>query len=162
MKLEKPISQEITLTELANLHDLLCDLVICIESYFGYNIVMVVGLGFFFIIFNCYYVLEILFGPDEVTRSLDENELVGVIMAQVMASSMTLISFVEVCNKTIRQNNNIAMNIHKLLNVSKSQEVKEKLRNFALQWRNRPIKFTAAGVFNLDRTLYLTVRFFVF
>lgn len=147
------------LSQLTNLHDTLCDTVNYVENYFGHNIVLIVGSLFFSIIFNCYYVLEVLFGPDEMFKSLDDTELLVVFMATVIASAMQLFAFIEISNKTVRQNNNISMNIHKLLNVSESKEVKERLRYFALQWQNRRIRFTAAGVFNLDRTLYLTVSF---
>lgn len=149
---------ETMLGQLANLHNLLCDTVDCVENYFGFNIILMVGFTFFNVIFNSYYVLEVLFGPDDAFRLLNGSQLLVVFTANVIASVAQLFAFVEVCNKTVRQNNNISMNIHKLLNVCESKEVKEKLRDMALQWRNRPLRFTAAGVFCLDRTLYLTVR----
>ena len=47
--------------------------------------------------------------------------------------------------------------VHSLLNKAKNAELKEKLQQFSLQLLHLKIHFTAAGLFNIDRTLYFTV-----
>ena len=52
--------------------------------------------------------------------------------------------------------------IHGLLNKAKNPDVKEKLQQFSMQLMHLKINFTAAGLFNIDRTLYFTVSIFLF
>lgn len=154
---------ETAISKVTDIHDLLCDAVAEIEYYFGYNMVMIIGVAFFNLVFNSYYILCILFDPYEyVVKWLDKSVLVGILSLQIFAILLQVFAIVEMCNKTVQQNNNISMNIHKILNTSDTHIIKEKLRFFAMQWKNRPVCFTAAGVFSLNRTLYLTVSLITF
>lgn len=47
--------------------------------------------------------------------------------------------------------------VHKLLNKATSPELKEKLQQFSMQLVHLKVQFTAAGLFNIDRTLYFTI-----
>lgn len=66
-----------------------------------------------------------------------------------MVSHITVIGF---------QNEKCSIFVHKLLNIFTEIEVKEKLLQFSIQLLHRKVKFTAFGLFPLDRTLIFTVR----
>lgn len=147
------------LRKLTHLHSLLCDASICVENFYGFPIVVIVVLHFFNIVFYCYYILEILFGPEQYFKSLNEYGLTGIILAQVISADLQLCGFIEICQKTVRQNQNITMNIHKLMNLNISPDMKDQLKIFASQCEHRKMEFSAAGIFKLDRTFYLMVSF---
>lgn len=79
---------------------------------------------------------------------------------QIISTNLRIFAFVEICNQTVRQNENILKNVHKLLNMNVLWKMKDRLTIFALQWQNRPIEFSAAGIFKLDRSFLLTVSFY--
>ncbi|KAI8042035.1 hypothetical protein M5D96_003335 [Drosophila gunungcola] len=59
-------------------------------------------------------------------------------------------------NRAIKKSEKTGGIVHSLLNKTKSAEVKEKLQQFSMQLMHLKINFTAAGLFNIDRTLYFT------
>lgn len=157
--LKRKLSKDDIIMELANLHNLVCDISDCVQLYFGYSVVLIMILNFYHLVFHSYFILEILFIPLEYFKNWNIYEMLSAIFAQVFIATFQLIILVEICNKNVWQNKLISKNIHKILNKNITYAVEERLKLFALQWRNRPLQFMAAGIFPLDRTLYLTVSF---
>lgn len=141
-------------------HNLLCDVVICIEDFFGFSIVTFNIVHFFNVVIYSYYLLEIWFDPEQFFQTWNDYGLVCVILSQLMFANTRLAAFIEICNKTVQQNQKINTNIHKLLNLNIEPKMREQLNIFADQLENRKVDFSAAGIFKLDRSFYLMVRIY--
>lgn len=148
----------ILIKDLTEIHNIICDILKCIEKYFGFTILVIIGLHFFNIVFYCFYLLEIWFEPRKYFKSWSEYGLVSIILTQIIFANLQQAGFIEICQKSVRQNGNISMNIMKLLNLNIAPEMRDQLNMFALQLENREMRFSAVGVFNLDRTFYVMVR----
>lgn len=148
------ICRSLRISTFADLHNLLWDVVQSAQKYFGYTIILALTFDFIVIVFDTYYILELFFEPKSSQTVL---QFLGIIVFHLITSSIEMMSIVEICEQTTNQNMEILKSIHELLNMNVSLELEEELHCFAAQCKSRPIKFTAAGMFDLNRTLYLTV-----
>lgn len=68
-----------------------------------------------------------------------------------------LIVMIEVCCGLSKDNNDMIMILYKLSMATEHDNMKELLNILSMQWGALPMDFTCAGLFKVDRTLYLTV-----
>lgn len=144
------------LSDSRKLHDKISDICDCFHEYFGLKILLIIGLSFVYLVFVAYYGLEMMFSPKDFD-GLNRKGLFALITVLLICSSLQIVSIVESCRKIVEKNRCLAINLQKLLNISESSYVKEKLIFFIMQSSNRPMEFTAAAMFQLDRSLYFTV-----
>lgn len=69
-----------------------------------------------------------------------------------------LVNFLYHCLINFKKSNKTAICVHKLMNITTDEELKVKLTQISLQLIHRKVRFTACGLFNLDRTLIFTVN----
>lgn len=150
------VKSEKLIAEARDLYDLLFDTSQILQRYYGWKILIIIGLSFIYIISEIYYILEVIFSPFDF-EELNKGELVAFTLAMVISYGFQILAIIEVCNSALEENNSVIVNAHKLLHVTYSPHVKEKLVFFVMQWANRPLELTAAGLFKLDRTMYFTV-----
>lgn len=151
-------SDVLLVTELIHVHNLICEVLKWIEKYFGYTILVIIALHFFSIVLYCFYLLDIWLEPGNYFQSWNEYGMVSIVLTQIIFANVQHAGFIEICQKSLRQNQNISMNICKLLNLNITPELREQLELFALKLENVEMKFTLLGIFDLDRTVYLMVR----
>lgn len=154
------IKSEKLITEARDLYDLVSDTSQILQHYYGWKLLIIVGLSFIYMISEIYYALEVTFSPSNF-EDLNTGGLFAFTFSMVISCVFQILAIVEASNSAFEENNTVIVNAHKLLHVIYSPHVKEKMIFFIMQWANRPLEFTAAGLFKLDRTLYFTVGLFV-
>lgn len=142
---------------LIKLHNILVEVIFCIEQYFGFSIITFIILHFFNIVIYCYYLLEIWFRTEHYFQSWNDYGLIIIIVSQILFANVRFAGFIEICNKTVQQNQKICMNIRKFLNLNIAPEMREYLNIFSSQLESRKVEFSAAGILKLDRSFYLMV-----
>ncbi|XP_055386723.1 putative gustatory receptor 28b [Condylostylus longicornis] len=70
---------------------------------------------------------------------------------------MIIAGITEASNSTMQENQKTLNYVHKILSHVDNTNEKESLIALSLQLVNRDVRFSAAGLFYLDRTLYFTI-----
>lgn len=138
-------------------HNLLCDLAIALQLYFGYIIGFIFTVNFLQIVLEFYYFLEVIFIPEEYFKNLDTVQLVALVLSPTIVACLQLLGIVEMCECTVAENKKISNHLFKLLNLNVNEDLEDRLNLFVIQCGNRPIEFSGAGVFKVNRKIYLTV-----
>ncbi|XP_067626202.1 putative gustatory receptor 28a isoform X2 [Eurosta solidaginis] len=144
------------LKKVTHLHNLLCDICCHIEDYFSYPMLAIIAISFLFILFDDFYILEAILIPSRVDK-FESDEFFTFFFSQMLWYVVTILLIVEGCSKTIRESSKTAAIVHKILNLSEDSDVQDRLFRLSLQLSHRRVVFTAAGLFNLDRTLIFTI-----
>ncbi|XP_052850897.1 putative gustatory receptor 28b isoform X4 [Drosophila gunungcola] len=143
--------------ESMEIHQLICEAAATANKYFTYQLLTIISIAFLIIVFDAYYVLETLLGKSKRESKFKTVEFVTFFSCQMILYLIAIISIVEGSNRAIKKSEKTGGIVHSLLNKTKSAEVKEKLQQFSMQLMHLKINFTAAGLFNIDRTLYFTI-----
>nr|UZH23396.1 gustatory receptor 28b-2 [Anastrepha ludens] len=143
--------------ESMEIHHMICDAASTANKYFTYQLLTIISIAFLIIVFDAYYVLETLLGKSKRESKFKTVEFVTFFSCQMVLYLIAIISIVEGSNRAIKKSEKTGGIVHSLLNKAKSAEVKEKLQQFSMQLLHLKINFTAAGLFNIDRTLYFTI-----
>ncbi|KAH8413479.1 hypothetical protein KR009_011475 [Drosophila setifemur] len=143
--------------ESMEIHHLICEAAATANKYFTYQLLTIISIAFLIIVFDAYYVLETLLGKSKRESKFKTAEFVTFFSCQMILYLIAIISIVEGSNRAIKKSEKTGGIVHSLLNKTKSAEVKEKLQQFSMQLMHLKINFTAAGLFNIDRTLYFTI-----
>lgn len=134
----------------------------------------IVCIAFLVIVFNSYYVLEVALGEGQYNKNIGDKEFVVFFVYQMCMYVLAVLAIVQSSHsataevslfgcsdfdalRKLFQNEKCSIFVHKLLNIFSDIEVKEKLLQFSIQLLHRGVKFTAFGLFPLDRTLIFTV-----
>lgn len=147
---------EAALKQVSNVHNLLCDICCRIEDYFNYPMLAITAISFLFILFDVFYILEAVITPSRVDK-FEADEFFAFFITQMLWYVVIILLIVEGSSKTIKESNKTAAIVHKILNISDESAVHDRLLRLSLQLSHRRVVFTAAGLFNLDRTLIFTV-----
>ncbi|XP_055917525.1 putative gustatory receptor 28a [Eupeodes corollae] len=145
-----------SLKEVTNIHNLLCDICIIIEEYFTYPLVAIVGISFMFILFDDYYILEVMLNPNRL-EYFEAHEFFAFFLIQMLWYVIIILAIVEGSSSTIKESRKSAALVSKLLNATENLELRERLVRLSMQLAHRKVCFTGAGLFNLDRTLIFTI-----
>nr|QKN21413.1 gustatory receptor [Bactrocera dorsalis] len=143
--------------ESMEIHHMICDAASTANKYFTYQLLTIISIAFLLIVFDAYYVLEILLGKSAHEGKFKTVEFVTFFSCQMILYVIAIVSIVEGSNRAIQKSEKTSGIVHSLLNKAKNAELKEKLQQFSLQLLHLKIHFTAAGLFNIDRTLYFTI-----
>ncbi|XP_030384477.1 putative gustatory receptor 28b [Scaptodrosophila lebanonensis] len=143
--------------ESMEIHHLICEAAATANKYFTYQLLTIISIAFLIIVFDAYYVLETLLGKSKRESKFKTVEFVTFFSCQMILYLIAIVSIVEGSNRAIKKSEKTGGIVHSLLNKAKSPEVKEKLQQFSMQIMHLKINFTAAGLFNIDRTLYFTI-----
>ncbi|XP_055837208.1 putative gustatory receptor 28b isoform X2 [Episyrphus balteatus] len=143
--------------ESMEIHHLICEAASTANKYFTYQLLTIISIAFLIIVFDAYYVLETLLGKSKRESKFKTVEFVTFFSCQMILYLIAIISIVEGSNRAIKKSEKTGGIIHGLLNKAKNPDVKEKLQQFSMQLMHLKINFTAAGLFNIDRTLYFTI-----
>ncbi|XP_011198978.2 putative gustatory receptor 28a [Bactrocera dorsalis] len=144
------------LKQVSNVHNLLCDICCTIEDYFNYPMLAIIAISFLFILFDDFYILEAVITPSRVDK-FEADEFFAFFITQMLWYVVIILLIVEGSSKTIKESNKTAAIVHKILNISEESAVHDRLLRLSLQLSHRRVVFTAAGLFNLDRTLIFTI-----
>lgn len=152
------------------------------EQYFGIQMLTIVSIAFLVIVFNSYYVLEVALGNGQYNKNIGDKEFVVFFVYQMCMYVLAVLAIVQSSySATVEvykekrnsildfrqndlkknskfQNEKCSIFVHKLLNIFTEIEIKEKLLQFSIQLLHRNVRFTAFGLFPLDRTLIFTVN----
>ncbi|KAL5279918.1 hypothetical protein ACFFRR_004130 [Megaselia abdita] len=139
------------------IHQLLCEAASIANKYFTYQLLTIISISFLIIVFDAYYVLETLLGKSKRENKFKTVEFVTFFSCQMFLYTIAIISIVEGSSRAINKSEKTAGIVHKLLNKATTPELKEKLQQFSMQLVHLKVQFTAAGLFNIDRTLYFTI-----
>uniref|UniRef100_A0A336MT24 Gustatory receptor n=1 Tax=Culicoides sonorensis TaxID=179676 RepID=A0A336MT24_CULSO len=156
------MSHEQTLHITAQMHHALCDICEAAEKYFSLKLLTIITIAFLIIIFNSYYILELLFKSDKQNSELMLGiyDFIAFFSYQIVVYWMAIICIVQISTSVQRQSEELGVWIHKILNqgaTSISDTVRMMLIQFSLQLTHRRIKFTACGLFELDKRLLFTI-----
>ncbi|SPP82003.1 blast:Putative gustatory receptor 28b [Drosophila guanche] len=143
--------------ESMEIHHLICEAAATANKYFTYQLLTIISIAFLIIVFDAYYVLETLLGKSKRESKFKTVEFVTFFSCQMILYLIAIISIVEGSNRAIKKSEKTGGIVHSLMNKTKCPEVKEKLQQFSMQLMHLKINFTAAGLFNIDRTLYFTI-----
>uniref|UniRef100_A0A1A9UWR9 Gustatory receptor n=1 Tax=Glossina austeni TaxID=7395 RepID=A0A1A9UWR9_GLOAU len=143
--------------ESMEIHQLICEAASTANKYFTYQLLTIISIAFLIIVFDAYYVLETLLGKSKRETKFKTIEFVTFFSCQMMLYLIAIISIVEGSNRAIKKSEKTGSIVHALLNKAKTPDVKEKLQQFSMQLLHLKINFTAAGLFNIDRSLYFTI-----
>ncbi|XP_065358038.1 putative gustatory receptor 28a [Calliphora vicina] len=147
---------EFSLKQVTNIHNLLCDICNTIEEYFTYPLLAIIAISFLFILFDDFYILEVMLNPNCV-EVFEADEFFAFFFAQMLWYVIIIIVIVEGSSKTIKESAKCAAIVHKTLNITDDPEIRDRLLRLSLQLQHRRVRFTAAELFNLDRTLIFTI-----
>lgn len=147
---------EFVLQQMANTQSLLCDICNNIEEYFSYPLLAIIAISFLFILFDDFYILEVLLNPNCV-EVFEADEFFAFFLAQMLWYVIIIFLIVEGSSKTIKESAKSAAIVHNTLNNTDDPEIRKRLLDLSLQLQHRRVRFTAAELFNLDRTLIFTV-----
>lgn len=147
------------LKRFSKVHNLICDACDVIEDYFQYQILTIVMTSFILILFGAYYILEVAIGWGQIESKFHKEEFLGFFGLEMVLYAIITLFIIESSSLTTRESQKAVMCIHKLLNLTDDLEMKDRLMRLSKQVVYRKIHFTAAGMFNLDRTLIFTVCF---
>ncbi|XP_049537189.1 putative gustatory receptor 28b [Anopheles darlingi] len=146
---------------LAEIQDALCEACSYAEEYFTIQMLTIVTIVFLIIVFNSYYVLDALIGTTSEDTAFSKKQFVLFFLCQTMVYGFGVFSIVYGSSSMLRENDNISVNVHKLLNIisygKDFQELGTKLVNLSLQMIHRKVYFSACGLFSLDFTLIFTL-----
>lgn len=140
------------ISQLMDLHSVICDLADSIQQYFGYTLTFIFIIKTVELVLDSYFFFDILFIPEDY-----EKKFLAVVIPPTILACIMLVGIVEICEKTTSKNKDILKNILKLSNFDVSGEMKERLQFFILQSSKRSIEFSGAGIFSVNRKMYLTV-----
>ncbi|XP_055386191.1 uncharacterized protein LOC129615139 [Condylostylus longicornis] len=156
VEIDKVELKIMTIKKAIKIYDLLCDACEIVDDHFTYQMLIIIGISFIYIVFDGYYILvAVLYQTNG--SNVGNNDFLIFFCIQMFLYIIIILGIVESVNKTIKQSRLSLTLIHKMLNINDDVEIQDCLRNFSSQIMNRPITFTAAGLFNLDRTLYFTI-----
>ncbi|XP_058056706.1 putative gustatory receptor 28a [Anopheles bellator] len=144
----------------AEIQDALCEACSYAQDYFTIQMLTIVTVVFLIVLFNSYYVLDAVIGTTSHDTPFSKGQFALFFLCQAMVYGSGVFNIVYGSSSMMRENDNIGVNVHKLLNVTsgpESHELATKLMHLSQQMVHRRVRFTACGLFSLDFTLIFTL-----
>ncbi|XP_037903809.1 putative gustatory receptor 28b isoform X3 [Hermetia illucens] len=142
-----------TIEEVAHIHDMLCDLATITNDFFTVQMLAITGIAFLIIVFDAYYVLGTYLG----LASFRATAFIIFFSSQLILHAIEVCVIVHGSSEAVSQSQMTSIYVHKLLNLTKVESLKDILYKLSLQLIHRKVVFDAAGFFVLDRTLFFTI-----
>ncbi|EJY57899.1 AAEL011073-PC, partial [Aedes aegypti] len=153
-----PVSVTEIVNHLASIQSDLCDACESIEDHFTLQMLTVVAISFLISVFDLYYISEKIFTDGATSTHVNKFQFVAFFFYQGLVHVIAVMKIVYIASMAIRENKQIAVNVHKLINVNNyDDELTKQLTNLSLQMTHRKVAFTAYGFFKLDFTLLFTL-----
>ncbi|XP_062551277.1 putative gustatory receptor 28a isoform X1 [Armigeres subalbatus] len=146
------------INQVANIQSEICDACDCVENYFNVQMLTIVTISFLIGVFDSYYILETIFTDNSSDTPFTKLQFIAFFLCQGVMHVVGVLKIVYVNSFTVQENKQIAVNVHKLINVNHyDEELTKQLTNLSLQLNHRKVAFTAYGFFKLDFTLLFTL-----
>ncbi|XP_055543511.1 putative gustatory receptor 28b isoform X2 [Wyeomyia smithii] len=146
------------INRVASIQDELCDACNSVQEYFKVQMLTIVAITFLIVVFNTYYILEIVFTKNMFNTPCSKFQFFAFFFCQAVIHAFGVLKLIVVSSLAVQENDKIAVNVHKLINVNNyDDDVVKQLSNLSLQLTHRKVSFTAYGLFNLDFTLLFTL-----
>lgn len=153
------LNQNEAIEKLCILHENICDITDLIQQYFGIPLLTLLGLNSISLVIEVFYSVDMIFEPAYVSNTFETAVLTVI---KIIVYHFHILILVESTHLVAEENAKIGDTLYVILNSEINSELKEIVRNFLMQWSNRRIVLTAAGIFTIDRTLLFTVGFWGF
>ena len=150
------ISQQRNIRSARELYDDLCDISVLINSMYGFQILLEVGVATVELTLTSYLMLATVlrvFAMEAVTF----GRFLCLMMAWLLLYAVKLISITAPCQSATSEAENTVMLVQKLLLAGFDQNSMAELQLFSHQLLQRKINFTAFGFLRLDYSLLLTI-----
>lgn len=108
-------------------------------------------------ILHSYYILGAIFGSVNTGQFFSTVEFVVFFSYQIAVHFLSMIAIVYISSAASRESEKTAISVHKLMNVTSDERLRKSLYQLSIQLLHRKVRFTACGLFNLDRSLIFTV-----
>ena len=155
-KLRCEISQQRNIHSARELYEDLCDISVLINSMYGFQILLELGVITVELTLSSYLILATILGILSVEVDTT-GRFICVMVAWLLLYAFKLISITAPCQSATSEVENTVMLVQKLLLAGFDQNTMAELQLFSQQLLHRKINFTAFGVLKLDYSLLLTI-----
>jgi hypothetical protein len=146
-----------TIRNLREIYDDLCDISVYINSMFGVQILLEIGVSTAELISAVYLILYIILARQNAT-AITISKIAKLMLAWLLLIIFKLISITAPCHSTTNEVENTSVLVQKLLlRRHFNQDTIAELKLFSHQLFQRKMKFTAIRFFTLDYSLLLTI-----
>ncbi|XP_062551278.1 putative gustatory receptor 28a isoform X2 [Armigeres subalbatus] len=146
------------LNRVASIQSEICDACDSLEHYFTVQMLSMIAISFLISVFDVYYIVEKMFADGSANSHVSKLQFVAFFFSQGLVHVVGVMKVVYFAALAVNENKQIAVNVHKLINVNHyDEELTKQLTNLSLQLNHRKVAFTAYGFFKLDFTLLFTL-----
>ncbi|KDR17318.1 putative gustatory receptor 28b [Zootermopsis nevadensis] len=139
------------------IYDDLCDISVLINSMYGFQLLLELGVTTFELILSSYLMLATILGIHNVETDTI-SQFISLMTAWLLQYAFKLISITAPCHSATTEAENTAVLVQKLLLVPNfDHDTVAELQLFSQQLLQRKIKFTAFGFLILDYSLLFTI-----
>lgn len=110
------MTHEQTLHITAQMHHALCDICEAAEKYFSMKMLSIIAIAFLIIIFNSYYILELLVTTKTQELNTGIYDFVAFFSYQIIVYSMSIMCIVSTSSSVVKQSEELGVWVHKILN----------------------------------------------
>jgi hypothetical protein len=151
------ISQQTTIHKLREIYDELCDVSVLINSMYGLQLLLEIGVSTAELISAIYFILHTILAIQNVTASTISN-IIRLMAAWLLLIFFKLISITAPCQSATNKVENTAALVQKLLLAGHfDKDTIVELQLLSQQLFQRKVNFTAFGFLHLDFSLLLTI-----
>jgi hypothetical protein len=150
------ISQKRNIRSARELYDELCDINALINSMYGFQILLELGLTAAHLTLSSHLMLAAILGMLAVQADTT-SAFAWLMAAWLLLYSFKLISITAPCQSATSEVENTITLVQKLLLAGVDQNTMAELQQFSQQLLHRKINFTAFGFFQLDYSLLITI-----
>ena len=150
------ISQRRNIRIAREVHDDLCDISVLINSMYGFQILLELGVATVELTLSSYLMLATILGIHAVEAN-SSGRFLSLGIAWLFFYAFKLISITAPCQSATSEADNTVMLVQKLLLVGFDQDTTAELQLFSQQLLHRKINFSAFGFLRLDYSLLLTI-----
>jgi hypothetical protein len=150
------ISQQRKIRSAREVYDELCDISVLINSMYGFQILLELGVATVELTLTSYLMLATIMGILSVNTDTT-GRFICLMTAWLLLYTLKLISITAPCQSATSEVENTVMLVQKLLLAGLDQNTTAELQLFSQQLLHRKINFTAFGFLKLDYALLLTI-----
>lgn len=110
------MTHEQTLHITAQMHHALCDICEASEKYFSLKMLTIITIAFLIIIFNTYYILELVLTTKTQILKTQMYDFIAFFSYQIIVYSMSILCIVQLSASVVRQSEDLGVWVHKILN----------------------------------------------
>jgi hypothetical protein len=150
------IPQQRNIRSARELYDDLCDISVLINSMYGFQVLLELGVTTVELTLSSYLMLATIMGIIPVDTNTT-GKFICLMAAWLLLYALKLISITAPCQSAAIEAENTVMLVQKLLLAGLDQNTTAELQLFSQQLLHRKMNFTAFGFMKLDYALLLTI-----